>query len=256
MRLRLFKLPRLAAAFVVAAILSGAVFWLAHLGWAAPDHAVDSSWGIAAFALVLISSLYWHARSGRRLTLASRLLLGFSFSLLILLSGNWYLAAVFGFAFTALLVGIVQRHLTPPVRLAVAGAMQFAALWAIYLAGAVWKWPMFWLLVLTYASAYISASWLLDGYEERARRLLATAWGLIAGEFAFVFSIWLVNYIIKVVVLPQAALVISAIGYVFAGIYLAHKDSKLGRFRLAEYLLIGLLLIVIVAVGTKWSGSL
>lgn len=260
-----FKLPKLKSAPALAGhtfyvlLESAAVFWVAHLGWAAADHPVNGMWGMAAFGLSAAASLVFYVRAKeRKLVLAVKLLLGFSFSLIILLSTNLSAALTAAALYAVLILAYEQARLNDNIRLVIAGVAQFATLWAIFLSGAAWKWPMIYLLLLTYGSAYVTATWLLDPYEERARALLASVWSLIASECAFVFSIWLVNYIVRGgwVIVPQAALVITALGYVFASIYLAHKDSKLGRWRLAEYLLIGLLLIVIVAVGTKWSGTI
>ncbi len=241
-----------------AVIVPAIILWIDHFGWVSQDHPVNAKWGLLASAVVLLAALYQLVRADKRkLLLAVRVLFGISFSLVILLATNWITAVVLAAGYAAVLMAL-SSELAGAGRLVASGALQFVSLWAIFLAGAVWRWPIIVLLLLTYAATYTSASWLLDPYEERARPLLATAWALIACECAYVFSIWLVNYIWHNgwVILPQAALVITALGYVFASIYLAHKDSKLGRWRLAEYLLIGLLLIVIVAVGTKWSGSI
>jgi hypothetical protein len=56
------------------------------------------------------------------------------------------------------------------------------------------------------------------------------------------------------VIVPQAAIVLTALGYCLGGIYVSHRRSQLSRSRLVEYLMIGLVLLAIVIAGTKWNG--
>ena len=81
-------------------------------------------------------------------------------------------------------------------------------------------------------------------------------WALIAAECAWVFWLWLVNYVIfnGFLIVPQAALVLTALGYCLAGIYTSHRRSQLSRARLVEYLMIALIMLVVVIAGTKWNG--
>lgn len=142
--------------------------------------------------------------------------------------------------------------------LATAGITQFLSTWAIFLGTAIWHWPVTLVLVLVWLSSYTVAAGLMGQREERAKFALAAAWALIAAECAWIFAIWLVNYIVAFGygVIPQAAVVLTALGYVFGGIYLSHLESKLSRARLIEYLTIGLVLIIIVITGTKWNGAI
>lgn len=139
-----------------------------------------------------------------------------------------------------------------------AGANQFLATWVIFLASALWHWPTPVILLLVAGVSYYVAKALLLAQEDRASEVLALAWALIAAEAGWVFSHWLVNYVVAggQLILPQPALVIGAVGYCFGGIYVAHLTSKLSRARLVEYLAIGLAALIIVIVGTKWSGSI
>jgi hypothetical protein len=69
---------------------------------------------------------------------------------------------------------------------------------------------------------------------------------------------WLFTYTTAggYLLVPQPALVLTALAYVFGSIYVAQREGKLSRGRLTEYLLIGLILIAIVAIGTSWRGSI
>lgn len=138
-----------------------------------------------------------------------------------------------------------------------AGWLEFISLTAIFSAEAIWHWPVILVLVAVYVtSVAIARSFFAEG--ERAAQALAAAWGLIVAESSYIFSIWLVHYVLPggVLLVPQAAVVITALGYCFGSIYLAHTSSKLSKARLAEYAIIGLCLIVIVIAGTKWSGQI
>ena len=142
-------------------------------------------------------------------------------------------------------------------QVAQAGWLEFMALMATFGAEAVWRWPVALILIMVYAASLaIALDFFTDG--GRAVRALAATWGLIVTEASLVFSIWLVNYVLPhgVLLIPQPAVVITAIGYCFGSIYLAHAGSKLSKGRLAEYAIIGLCLVVIVIAGTRWSGAI
>jgi uncharacterized membrane protein YdfJ with MMPL/SSD domain len=96
----------------------------------------------------------------------------------------------------------------------------------------------------------------LAAYDDAAVSVLAVTWGLIAAECGWVFSLWQVQYILLNgwFIVPQAAIVLTALGYCLGGIYISHRRSELSRSRLLEYLMIGLALLAIVIAGTKWNG--
>ncbi len=133
---------------------------------------------------------------------------------------------------------------------------QGMVLWALFLAAAVWHWSGLAVLVLAWSSAWLIGRRALAGSTDRAAEVLALAWALIVAECSWIFSLWLVNYIIfgGILIVPQPALVITALGYCLSGIYLSHRRSQLSRSRLVEYLMIGLIILVIVIAGTKWNG--
>lgn len=141
-------------------------------------------------------------------------------------------------------------------QLVVAGTMQFMALWAIFLAQSVWHWPTLLVLLLVWVASWLTARRVLASYDDPAVSVLASAWGLVAAQCAWVFSLWQVQYILLNgwVIVPQAAIVLTALGYCMGGIYVSHRRSQLSRSRLVEYLMIGLVLLAIVIAGTKWNG--
>lgn len=145
------------------------------------------------------------------------------------------------------------RPLAQPV---VAAITQFMALWAIFLAQSVWRWPASLVMVLVWGIAWITARQILASYDEPAAPILSATWGLIAAETTWVFSLWQVQYILLNgwIIVPQGAIVLTALGYCLGGIYVSHRRSQLSLSRLIEYLMIGLVLLAIVIAGTKWNG--
>lgn len=138
-----------------------------------------------------------------------------------------------------------------------AGWLGFISLTAAFSAEAIWHWPVVVVLALVYLASLAIALEFFSG-GERAVRALAAAWGLIVVEASLVFSVWLVNYVLprNLLLVPQPAVVITALGYCFGSIYLAHSASKLSKARLAEYAIIGLCLVIIVIAGTLWNGTI
>jgi hypothetical protein len=146
----------------------------------------------------------------------------------------------------------------PIMQLAVAGLTQFVGIWALFLAQSVWHWPTVIVLLGVWGLCLVVAHMVLASYEDPAVTVLAAAWGLVAAEAGWIFSIWQFNYILfnGYVILPQAAIVLTALGYCFGGIYVSHRRSQLSRGRLLEYLMIGLVMLAIVIAGTKWNGAI
>jgi hypothetical protein len=140
--------------------------------------------------------------------------------------------------------------------LAVAGVTELIAFSALFLAAAVWHLPTVLVVILVWAISYIVAARVLESYEDRAAPVLIAAWSLIVAECSWLFSMWLVTYILfnGILLVPQAAVVLTALGYCLSGIYFAHRRSQLSKTRLVEYLIVGLVLLVVVIAGTKWNG--
>lgn len=129
---------------------------------------------------------------------------------------------------------------------------------AMFLAAAVWQTPEWCLLGALWLGAFWPVYGWLVARNERSAAVLAAAWGLIVVEVAWVLFLWLFVYAIPggYLLAPQPALVLSALAYVFGSIYASARSSNLSRSRLVEYLLIGLILIVMVIAGTSWRGSM
>ncbi len=136
--------------------------------------------------------------------------------------------------------------------------IQVLAYEALFLMAAVWHVSVALTLVLVWAATYVTTLQTLQARGERAAGLLAVVWALVTTEAAWIFLIWTVAYVLpgNYLIVPQAALVLGALGYCFGSIYAAQKQGNLSRGRLTEYLLIGLILIWIVIAGTPWHTNL
>jgi hypothetical protein len=137
--------------------------------------------------------------------------------------------------------------------------VQVAVFEAIFLMSAVWRETPTWLvLILVWLGAYLSVYAALARRGERSAGVMAATWAVIAVEVAWVLLLWLYVYTIGAgyVLVPQPALILTAMAYCFGSIYVSQREGTLSRTRLAEYLVIGLVLIGIVVVGTSWRGNL
>jgi hypothetical protein len=135
--------------------------------------------------------------------------------------------------------------------------VQVAVFEAVFLAAAIWR-PSNWIVLsLVWLGAYLPVYGSLARRGERAAGVLAATWAVVAVEVSWVLLLWLFTYTMSggYILIPQPALVLTALGYCFGSIYVSQREGSLSRGRLAEYLLIGLILIAIVIVGTSWRGS-
>jgi len=128
---------------------------------------------------------------------------------------------------------------------------------AVFLMAAVWRSPDVLVLALAWIGAYVSVYAVLSARGERAAGVMAATWAVITTEVGRVLLWWLFTYTMTggYILVPQPALILTALAYCFGGIYLSQREGSLSRGRLAEYLLIGLILVGIVIVGTSWHGA-
>lgn len=135
--------------------------------------------------------------------------------------------------------------------------VQAAVFEAIFLAAAISGLSSALVIMLVWATCFGLAYYLLIGRDERQAGLMASVWALVAAECAWVFTTWLVSYVSfgSFIIVPQATLVLTALAYSFGGIYLAHRQNRLSRARLGEYMVIGVVILIIVIAGTQWRGS-
>jgi len=134
---------------------------------------------------------------------------------------------------------------------------------AIFLMAAVWQTPdgknipQWIILGLVWAGAYVSVYGALKRRGDRSAGVMAATWGVIATEVAWILQLWLITYTMRggYVLVPQPALILTALSYVFGSILASSRQGNLSRARLGEYMVIALILVVIVVIGTSWRGN-
>jgi hypothetical protein len=129
---------------------------------------------------------------------------------------------------------------------------------ALFLAAAVWRVSEWLILGLLWLAAYTTVYSSLLAKGERAAGVIAAAWGLIVVQVSWVLLMWLFTYATTggYLLVPQPALVLAAMAYCFGSIYASARRGNLSRGRLAEYLFIGLIVMVMVITGTSWKGTI
>jgi len=135
--------------------------------------------------------------------------------------------------------------------------MQAVMFEAIFLMAAIWQIPVWVTLVLVWAGAYTTVYGALLRRADKSAGVMAATWGVIAAEVGWILLQWLIVYTMRggYVLVPQPALVLTALAYVFGSILWSSRQGNLSRARLAEYMLIALILIIIVVAGTSWHGN-
>jgi hypothetical protein len=128
---------------------------------------------------------------------------------------------------------------------------------AIFLMAAIWQVPSWLVLALVWIGAYAGVYGTLRRREDRSAGVMAATWGVIATEVAWILQLWLITYTMRggYVLVPQPALILTALTYVFGSILASSRQGNLSRARLGEYMVIALILVVIVVIGTSWRGN-
>lgn len=138
-----------------------------------------------------------------------------------------------------------------------AWALQVLGLEALFVWMAVGGMSRTWGAILVWVLAYLTTREAIASTAGEMASTLAATWALVAAEIGWVLSAWLVTYVLFGLgwLIPQPALVLSGIGYCFGSIYLAQRQGQLNRWRFAELIAVGAILIIIVVVGTNWRAT-
>lgn len=219
--------------------------------------------GLPLLAFLLIAISKWQIlRGGRKIWLhnlrdnACDLVVAFSsVALMVLFNDELWLQLLVGVSYYVWLVLIKPRS-TPLWMALQAGICQLSGLSVVFLLGR--SMPELAVLALAWLVGVVAADHLLIAHQEPAHNIIAFAWGLVVAEFSWLFWRWLIFYALleEQVLIPQAALVITIFGYTFANIYLDHSRKRLGKVRLAEYVLLCAGLFAAIIIGTQWDTRL
>jgi len=228
---------------------------------------VSGMWWLAAVivAAIELRALWFDARakSDKRVGVIWEqlpgLIMGLSVILIIALVPRAITQVVVGLLYA---VWLVWRRRVPAefskslVQLLIIQGTMFEA---IFLMAATPTWPVpVWLtLAMVWAGSYVGVYATLKRRDDRSAGVMAATWGVIATEVAWVLMLWLITYTMRggYVLVPQPALILTALSYVFGSVLASSRQGNLSRARLAEYMLIALVLVVIVVIGTSWRGN-
>lgn len=223
-------------------ILNASLWWMVMVGVIAIElrGSLREGWkDLAARALRLVPELF---------TILSSILI-----IAVLLRRASQLAALVGVAAWLFWRARAQEGATSTyIYLLLLQAIMFEA---IFLTAAIWQIPAVVTLILVWLGAYFSVYSVLKRRGDRTAGVVAATWAVIATEVSWVLLLWLVTYVLQqdgFVMVPQPALILTALAYVFGSILLASRQGTLSRSRLAEYLVIGFILVLIVVIETLW----
>jgi hypothetical protein len=244
-----FRYEALVSAILLAILAS----WIAHYG-------LTRGYFVAiAFAIIILAELFPFRKTFKKswVNAVPFILGGGSIAVIIALSPRALTQIFFGVSYV---IWRSWRSLSPGREQSFSEILILLGFVfeAIFLAAAVWRTPAWICLIVLYATSYLLVYQGLHARGDRLARVLAATWSLIVVEVSWVFLTWLVTYVLggTFLIVPQAALILTGLAYCFGGIYLSQRQQALTRGRLAEYLLIALLLVIIVASSTPWRGTL
>ena len=140
------------------------------------------------------------------------------------------------------------------IQLLVVQAVMFEA---IFLMAAIWQIPSPIILIMVWTGAYFTVYATLIQRGDLSARVIAATWGVIATEISWILLMWLITYTMHggYVLVPQPALILTALAYIFGSILASSRQGNLSRARLSEYSVIGFVLVMIVVLGTSWRGN-
>lgn len=210
-----------------------------------------------AITLVIVSK--WQILTGGRkswwLNIKSNacdLIVGVSLVILMSLPEDLYLQGGIALLYVLWLVFIKPRSSQGWMGVQ-AAICQFLGLNVIFLFGRFL--PAAGVIGLTWLVTYIAAWHFLSAEENTGQSILTAMWALLAAELSWLLWHWLITYAFfgGQILIAQAALVVTVLGYCFGRIYLDHIHRRLHRRRLVEYVAICFAVLAIILIGTEWD---
>lgn len=124
---------------------------------------------------------------------------------------------------------------------------QVLGLIALYLA---WREaPMLGIVLVTWLISYLSARHFFTSFEDEYASLYAHTWGYFSAALTWLLSHWLLFY----GVIPQPALLLSVMGFSFAGIYYLSETERLTPLIRRQIMFIMFAIITVVLVFSDWG---
>lgn len=112
------------------------------------------------------------------------------------------------------------------------------------------------IVLMGWGIALSAARHFLSHFEEPLLRVISLGWALVVAQLVWLSNRWLIVYPISSdLVIPQAAVTITLIGYVAGTLYLLAQRGVLKRSIARNYLLVGCLILLVIIISTDWDIS-
>lgn len=154
---------------------------------------------------------------------------------------------------------IILKPLSGPVWVALqAGICQLVGLSVVFLLGRSFSGAELAVIALAWLVAVVSADHLLSPHKDPSAALITAVWGLIVAELSWILWRWLILYSLldARILIPQAALIVTVLGYGVGAMYIDHAAKRLRKRRLVEYILISFSLLAVIIIGTNWNARI
>lgn len=109
--------------------------------------------------------------------------------------------------------------------------------------------PMFGVVVATWLVSYLSARHFFTSFEDEYSDFYSHTWGYFSAALTWLLSHWLLFY----GVIPQPALLLSVLGFSFAGIYYLSETERLTPLIKRQITFIMFAIVVVVLVFSDWG---
>lgn len=108
-----------------------------------------------------------------------------------------------------------------------------------------------WLVLGTWAIAYVSARHFLTSFEESYSALLAHIWGYFGAALAFILGHWLLFY----GSVAQIIVIMTTVGYCLAALYFLDATDRLSARVEQQLLAIAGAVLLLVLILSDWTGA-
>lgn len=213
----------------------------------------------ASFGLLLVSK--WQVLLGKPKRWPANLrangsdiIVGFSLVLLIVEAPSLLMQLVYASLYGLWLIGV--KPLSSRGWVAVqAGWSQFFGLFVLFIHAR--DLPGLVIMAIAWLIAYISA-WHMFAQHDNRVGVVPWLWSLFVAQAAWLFWRWNILYSVAGgdVLVPQAAIIVGSIGFVFGTLYLDHQDKKLDRQRLLQYLALMFVMLTVIVLRTDWQAGI
>lgn len=125
---------------------------------------------------------------------------------------------------------------------------QIAALMALFLAAG--DAPLFMLVLAVGAICFLSARHFFTSFDEHYGQLYSWVWGYFGAALMWVLGHWLLYYD---AILAQPALLLSVLGFGFAGLYYLSEVDRLSPLLKRQFIFIMVAIVFVVIVFSDWG---